>query len=261
MIEHDPERRRFQEIVDILARGVQRALDGEKVEQPPRTGPVVQRMEFVGQDVVSEHPLTVAVKCRLTRPRPAPPPPRPRKEKGKLQTATVQLARAHRLQRLLEETKPATHRELAKMVRLTPARVTQLLDLLFLAPDIQERILSLPRTPNGRGSLTERDLRIMAAEPLWAAQRKLLSDLEAGVRVRLLVDRRAAKAMKDGWHPTQQITRTRRGLVLSMKTRITADLTRRILGLGNAVEVLAPTSLREEVAATLQQAASRYEGR
>jgi predicted DNA-binding transcriptional regulator YafY len=67
--------------------------------------------------------------------------------------------------------------------------------------------------------------------------------------------------MKDGWHPTQQVTRTRRGLVLSMKTRITADLIGRILSLGNAVEVLEPTSLRQQVAATLQQAASRYEDR
>jgi len=261
MIEHDPEKRRLQEILDILARGARRILDGEKVEPPPRTGPFLQRMEFVEQQIVKQHPLTIAVKFRYTRPRPPPPPPRSPKEKGKLQTATVRLARAHRLQRLIEQKKPATYRELAKMMRLTRPRITQLLDLLFLAPDIQERILYLPRTPNGRGPLTERDLQIIAAEPLWAAQRKLLADLEAGVRVRLLFDQRAAKATKDSWHPTQQVTRTRRGLVLSMKTRITADLTRRILGLGNAVEVLAPTSLRQQVAATLQQAASRYEDR
>lgn len=258
MIEHDPERRRLQEIVDILARGVERHLKGEKVEQPPRTGLFLQRMEFVEQQIVNQHPLTVAVKFRHTRPRPPPPPLRQPKEKGKLQTATIQLVRAHRLHRLIEQKKPATYRELAKMLRLTPARITQLVDLLFLAPDIQERILYLPRTANGRGWLTERDLRIVAAEPVWAEQRKVLADLEGGVRVRLLFDKKAAKVGKEHWHPTQQVTRTQRGILLSMKTRLTAQLTRRILGVADVVEVLEPRSLRQEVGAALLKAASRY---
>lgn len=48
---------------------------------------------------------------------------------------------------------------LARLGHVTRARVTQIMNLLNLAPDIQEEILFLPRTLKGRDPIRERHLR------------------------------------------------------------------------------------------------------
>ena len=45
-------------------------------------------------------------------------------------------------------------------------------DFLNLAPDIQERILFLPRVKSGRGLVTERELREVSMEVDWGRQRR-----------------------------------------------------------------------------------------
>jgi hypothetical protein len=219
-----------------------------------------QRFRILDERVVSEHPRTIAIKFEFTTPRPrrAPKPPGERKGRGRLPHVTLQLARAHRLQKLFDEGKVKSHGELARVAGVTPARVTQLLDLLFLAPDIQEEILFFPRTTTARDRITERDARLVASAAAWPEQRKLWADVKSGESVRLLFHKKAARAARERWHPTQQTRRARRGVVLAMKMRPTAELARRILGLGNGVEVLAPPSLRQKVAAALHEAASRY---
>ena len=62
--------------------------------------------------------------------------------------------------------------ELARAGRLTRARITQIMNLNHLAPEIQEKLLFLPRTVSGRAVLTERDLRAVAAEVDWGRQRE-----------------------------------------------------------------------------------------
>ena len=56
------------------------------------------------------------------------------------------------------------------MLGFTRARVTQLLDLTLLAPDIQEEILVAEVEP-GRDAVTERALRGVVRRPEWAEQR------------------------------------------------------------------------------------------
>jgi len=73
----------------------------------------------------------------------------------------------------------ADQAELARVGHVTRARVTQILNLLNLAPDIQEAILFLPRIEKGRAQVTERDLRPIAAMPDWRAQRRMWSLLMA----------------------------------------------------------------------------------
>jgi len=51
-------------------------------------------------------------------------------------------------------------------------RLTQIMDLLNLAPDRQEEIRFLPRTQGGRDPISERDLRPIAAVTDWRKQRK-----------------------------------------------------------------------------------------
>jgi hypothetical protein len=54
------------------------------------------------------------------------------------------------------------------------------MNLLNLAPDIQEALLDLPRTERGRDPLRERDMRPIAAEPDWTKQRALWRELSTG---------------------------------------------------------------------------------
>jgi len=51
------------------------------------------------------------------------------------------------------------------------ARITQLMDLLLLAPDIQEEILFMQATP-GAQPLSERTLRAVLKSLDWPAQRE-----------------------------------------------------------------------------------------
>ena len=66
---------------------------------------------------------------------------------------------------------------LAELGHVTRARVTQIMNLLHLAPDIQEAILYLPRVTEGDDPLAERNLRPVAAEMQWHKQRALWKNL------------------------------------------------------------------------------------
>jgi hypothetical protein len=62
--------------------------------------------------------------------------------------------------------------ELARLGHVTRARVTQLMNLLNLAPDIQEAILFLPVVEAGRDPIKEWEVRPVAGEMAWAEQRR-----------------------------------------------------------------------------------------
>ena len=51
------------------------------------------------------------------------------------------------------------------------------MNLLHLAPDIQEALLFLPRTLQGRDPICEKDVRPIAAVPHWHCQRKMWATL------------------------------------------------------------------------------------
>ncbi len=57
------------------------------------------------------------------------------------------------------------------------ARVTQIMNLLQLAPEIQEALLFLPRTVKGRDPIRETHIRPIAAELEWRKQRRLWKGL------------------------------------------------------------------------------------
>ncbi len=62
--------------------------------------------------------------------------------------------------------------DIARLGHVTRARVTQIMNMLLLVPDIQEEILFLPRTVSGRDPITERDIRAIGAEMDWTKQRR-----------------------------------------------------------------------------------------
>jgi len=72
----------------------------------------------------------------------------------------------------------ADYAEIARLGHVTRARVTQIMNLLHLAPDIQEEILFLPRTERGRDPIRERHVRPIAAELDWRKQRKMWGEVK-----------------------------------------------------------------------------------
>jgi hypothetical protein len=68
---------------------------------------------------------------------------------------------------------------LARLGRVTRARVTQVMNLTLLAPDIQEALLFLPPVTTGREPLALADLQRVAAVRDWRGQRQAWRELTA----------------------------------------------------------------------------------
>lgn len=85
------------------------------------------------------------------------------------------MALAIRFDQLIRDGVVADQAELARLGHVTRARLTQLMNLLCLAPDIQEAILFLPPTARGREAATEKQLRPIARVPSWKRQRQMLT--------------------------------------------------------------------------------------
>ena len=94
------------------------------------------------------------------------------------------LALAHRFAGLVERGEVADYADIARLAGVTRARVTQIMNLLLLSPDIQEEILDLPRTVRGRDPIHERDVRPIAAVPEWCRQRDLWREIAEPLRAR-----------------------------------------------------------------------------
>ena len=92
---------------------------------------------------------------------------------GRVPKVARLMALAVRLHRMLDRGEVATYAELARVGHVSRARVTQVMNLNLLAPDIQKQILSLPPVAAGRDPLREWQVRPVAAELLWPEQRKL----------------------------------------------------------------------------------------
>lgn len=103
--------------------------------------------------------------------KPPAPPPTPVRRPARVAQA---LALAHRLQAAIERGEYRDRADLARQLGFTRARVTQLLDLLLLAPDIQERVLDLEAI-DGVEPIAERALRGLVRHESWAEQRRAWS--------------------------------------------------------------------------------------
>jgi hypothetical protein len=83
------------------------------------------------------------------------------------------MALAIRFEGLLREDTIRDYSELARLGRVTRARMTQIMKLLYLAPDVQEQILFLPHI---RG-LNERNLRPLVRRVDWDEQRRMFHNV------------------------------------------------------------------------------------
>lgn len=103
----------------------------------------------------------------------SPVPPVP----GRLPRITKLMALAIRFEGLVRDRVVADYADLARLGRVTRARVSQIMLLLHLAPDIQEALLFLPRTTSGKDQITERDVRAFTAVSDWRKQRAMWKDV------------------------------------------------------------------------------------
>ena len=81
------------------------------------------------------------------------------------------MALAIKLQDMVDQGEVPDYAAIARLGYVTRARLTQIMNLLLLAPDIQEAILFQTKIPQGRSS-GERAWRTLTAEPNWKRQRE-----------------------------------------------------------------------------------------
>ena len=98
---------------------------------------------------------------------------------GRVPRVARLMALAIRFDQLLRDGIVANQTDLARLARVTQPRMTQILNLLHLVLDIQEAVLMLPPTLDGRAVISERDVRPIAGLASWPSQRARWLDLAA----------------------------------------------------------------------------------
>lgn len=99
-------------------------------------------------------------------------------EPGRIPRISRLMALAIRFDRMIREGQVADLSELARLVHVTQPRMTQIMNLNHLAPDVQEELLFLPRIMRGRERTHERLVRPISAAADWTAQRRLWTRLK-----------------------------------------------------------------------------------
>ena len=125
---------------------------------------------------MTEHAETIAFRPRQRRTQARVK--RRRRQLAERRPARVarRLALAHRIAADIEAGRYKDYADVARRHRLTRARLTQLMNLLLLAPDIQEEVLVL-EFPVGREPVTERTLRRVLASLCWEDQRAAWAEM------------------------------------------------------------------------------------
>ena len=93
--------------------------------------------------------------------------------RGRVPRIARLMALAIRFEALLRQGDVKNYAELARRGSVTRQRVTQIMNLLLLAPEIQEALLLLPRVEQGTDPIHLKDLQQVAREASWSRQRRL----------------------------------------------------------------------------------------
>lgn len=100
------------------------------------------------------------------------PEPAQKVPHGRIPRISKLMALAIRFDRLIRDGKVPDQSELARVAEVTQPRITQIMNLNYLAPDIQEELLFLPLVMKGRDPIHEHRLRKLCAILDWRQQRK-----------------------------------------------------------------------------------------
>ena len=90
---------------------------------------------------------------------------------GRVPRVSKFMALAFRFDGLVRDGTIEDFASLARLGHVTRARISQIMSLLHLAPDIQEELLFLPQVTRGRDPFALRDLLPIAQEIDWDQQR------------------------------------------------------------------------------------------
>jgi len=104
--------------------------------------------------------------------------PKPKKL-GRIPRVSRVMALAIWMRKLVDKGEVTDYADLARLAHVSRARITQFMNLLHLAPDIQEEILFLSRTEGGRAPLREHIVRSIAAIIDWRKQRRMWKELKS----------------------------------------------------------------------------------
>ena len=104
---------------------------------------------------------------------------------GRVPRVSRLMALAIKFDGLINDGVIADQSELARLAHVTQPRMTQIMNLLNLAPDIQEQLLFLPRVTNGRDPIHEKMLRPLSKTLRWADQRRAWDTLMAKHQARV----------------------------------------------------------------------------
>lgn len=99
-------------------------------------------------------------------------PPAAAVPKGRIPRVSRLMALAILFDRFIREGKVGDQSELARLAHVSQPRMTQIMNLLHLAPDIQEDLLFLPLIVRGRETTHERTVRRLTHFTDWQAQRR-----------------------------------------------------------------------------------------
>ena len=96
----------------------------------------------------------------------------PNRPAGRVPRVARLMALAIHFEGLLRQGVVASYADLADVGQVSRARITQIMNLSLLAPDLQEAILLLPMTGRGRDPLKLADLQPIARRTRWDDQRR-----------------------------------------------------------------------------------------
>ena len=103
---------------------------------------------------------------------------------GRVPRISKLMALAIRFDQLVHAGAVADYAELARLGHVSRARMTQIMNLRLLAPDLQEQLLFLPRIEAGRDVICLRQLQPIAAVADWRKQQRMWKGLTSGVALR-----------------------------------------------------------------------------
>lgn len=102
----------------------------------------------------------------------------PERPKGRLPRIARYMALAIYYDDLIRQGHVHDYAEIATLGHVTRARVTQIMNLRLLAPDIQDYLLFLPRFTSGQDTVSLRSLQSVALQPEWKQQRRRWKEIE-----------------------------------------------------------------------------------
>ncbi len=94
-------------------------------------------------------------------------------QSGRIPRIAKLVALANRMQSMIDSGEVESFQQLAELGRISQPRMTQIMSLQLLAPDIQEELLYLPEVIQGKAAIHERLLRQLTTELNWKVQRRM----------------------------------------------------------------------------------------